>query len=140
MFLSLFSVLTTIIMASNKQKAAVLSGFSLIIISALLNYLLIPIFQLKGAAIATTITAFIGMVILSFCVIKKYNSFVEIGSMLKIIFAAVTAYFSAKHCLFSGLYLVITFMIFFAVYGIILLMLREIKKEDIDIFKNIISS
>ena len=137
-FLSVFVILTTIITASGKPKISMIVALMLVPIDIVLNLTLIPIYELKGAALATTITAFIGLVIAASYVFKRFGTLMSPISFVRISGASLIIYFVAISYSVSGVLLVANYMFLFLVYLGLLWVSKEIKKEDIDVMKDII--
>lgn len=137
-FLSVFVILTTIIIASGKPKVSMIVALMLVPIDIVLNLTLIPIYELKGAALATTITAFIGLVIAASYVFKRFGTLMSPISFIRISGASLIIYFIAISYSFSGVLLVANYMFLFSVYLGLLWVSREINKEDIEVVKNMI--
>ena len=137
-FLSVFVILTTIITASGKPKISMIVALMLVPIDIVLNLTLIPIYELKGAALATTITAFIGLVIAAAYVFQRFGTLMNPISFLRISGASLIIYFVAIVYSISGVLLVANYMFLFLVYLGLLWVSKEIKKEDIDVMKDII--
>jgi len=134
-FLTLFFIFTTIINAigtPNKSMYLVILG---LLISIILNYLLIPIYGLNGAAIATTIT---GLIILFISGIMINNKF-GLGLKAKFILNIILPLFIS--CLIIPIFSFISsneFMIipesflFFGFYFLLLtFVFKEITLDDI---------
>ena len=136
-FLTLFVILTTIITASGKPKVSMTVALILIPIDIVLNLTLIPIYELRGAALATTITAFIGLVIAASYVFMRFGTLMSPISFVRISGASLIIYFVALSYSFSGVLLVANYMFLFLVYFGLLWVFKEIKKEDIDVIKDI---
>jgi len=107
----------------------------LVPIDIVLNLTLIPIYELKGAALATTITAFIGLVIVASYVFKKFRTLMSPISFIRISGASLIIYFVAISYSFSGVLLVANYMFLFLVYLGLLWVLKEINKENIEVVK-----
>jgi len=69
-FVALFYILCIILIAIEKEKYSVTISFSVLIIAWLSNLILIPLFSLSGAALATFVAFFSGSVIAAGLVIK----------------------------------------------------------------------
>jgi O-antigen/teichoic acid export membrane protein len=137
-FLSIFVILTTIITASGKPKVSMIFALILVPIDIVLNLTLIPIYELKGAALATTITAFIGLVIAAAYVFKRFGTLMSPISVVRISGASLIIYFVALSYPFSGVLLVGNYVFLFLVYLGLLWVLRELNKGDIEVVKNMI--
>ncbi len=132
-FLATFSVLNTITIATGNLKIATLSAIAIIPLSAMLNYILIPIFELEGAALATTIATLSGTLFLSVYIIRKYNAFISPSSLIKILAASFLVFLITFYWQFSGIYLILTYLVSFALYFLILFLLKEFSKKDIKV-------
>lgn len=137
-FLSVFVILTTIITASGKPKISMIVALMLVPIDIVLNLTLIPIYELKGAALATTITAFIALVIAAAYVFQRFGTLMNPISFVRISGASLIIYLVAIGYSISGVLLVVNYMFLFLVYLGLLWVSKEIKKEDIDVMKDII--
>ena len=136
--LSVFVILTTIITASGKPKVSMTVALMLVPIDIVLNLTLIPIYELRGAALATTITAFIGLVIAASYVFKRFGTLMSPISFIRISGASLIIYFIAISYSFSGVLLVANYMFLFSVYLGLLWVSRELNKEDIEVVKDMI--
>jgi len=137
-FLSVFVILTTIITASGKPNVSMIVALILVPIDIVLNLTLIPIYELKGAALATTITAFIGLVIAAAYVFQRFGTLMSPISFIRISGASLIIYFVALSYPFSGILLVGNYVFLFLVYLGLLWVLRELNEEDIKVVKNMI--
>jgi stage V sporulation protein B len=138
-FLTIFYVMSFALNGAGKTKLVMnisIVGFA---INAILNYILIKKYSITGSAIATSITSFIIALWILYYLWRDFGALVKIKTFLKIIFAAILMY--AASLLFSkGEAVFIAWsIILFAFYLFILYILREIKKEDIEIIKNILT-
>ena len=138
-FLTVFITLATIITGSGKPKVSMGIALSLVPTGIALNLLLIPKYQLEGAALATTMTAFIGMFIASIYVVRKFRALVNLISFSKICIASLIIYFIAIWYSVSNMQLIGGYILLIFVYIALLWALNEIKKEDVDMIKDMIS-
>ena len=88
-FASLFLITSTIIMAGGKPKIAMGLAFLMIGLDFVLNYVLIPKFGLNGAALATSVTAFIGAFGGLAYVFRRFGRLMNPMSLVKIIGASI---------------------------------------------------
>lgn len=138
-FITLYGVLNTIIMAIGRPKVSMYIAFSLVPIDLILNLTLIPLYQLEGAAIATTVTAVIGVVISAAYIFKKFKTLVSPLSFVRILIGSIFIYFiSAKYTL-TGIFLPFEYIILFLVYLSFLWIVGEIKGKDIETVRGIIT-
>jgi len=138
-FFSVFAVLTTIIIGGGKPKVSMTIALMLIPLDVILNLTLIPAYGLEGAALATTITAFVGVVIASIYVVKRFRALANPISFGKMCIASLAVYFISIVYPISGILLAAEYAFLFFVYFGLLWVLREIKKEDIDMIKGVMT-
>jgi len=110
------------------------------VLNIFLNYFLIKNYALTGAAIATSLSSLAVMIIMLYFIKKYFKVLIDFKSLLKITLASfaicLTSLFFPKA---ENLVFIIWVLILLAIYFILLYILREIKKEDIAIFKKLIS-
>ena len=143
-FFTFFLILTSIINASGKPKVSMFFNFILIPISLSLNFLLIPYLQLKGAAIATTFTAFLAFLFSLIYVAKNFKIsllkiFISLG---KVFLISIFIFFISEEISFVPLILVpVKLIVLFFLSLFLLFLAREIKREeDFERFRSIFHS
>lgn len=138
---AVFAVINTIAMARDGMKGCAAIVLSLIPVDFLLNAYLVPRFGANGAALATSATMLVGVVVSSLYVMKQYKVFIRLIPAIRI--------FSASAVLLSisafvqpdnhwGLFL--KFFLLMIVYFAILRMVGEISQRDLDSIKAAIAS
>jgi stage V sporulation protein B len=138
LFLSMLTILCTVIAASGRPKTAMSFMFIAIPLDILLNLLLIPRYQLLGAAWATTISCFVGMLVGMIYVFKKFRVYLPLLSILKTSFAAMIAYLTVAIFDSKDLFLLLHYLCALAVYVILLLAQNEISREEVSSLKHIL--
>lgn len=96
LFFGLIYILTTIISSSGKPRVSLLVGGATLIASVLLNIFLIPKFGLVGAAAATTIAMFIGVILASSYIYHSFKACFDIKSTISVVVAAASMYLVAS--------------------------------------------
>jgi stage V sporulation protein B len=111
-------------------------------IMILLDVILIQIFTRKlgieGAAVATTCTFVMGMILAAGTIYNRYAVLIKIRPVLNILvasFIACVPFFFLKP---SGVFLLVSFLLTFCAYTGILWVLGELKREDMDLLVNAI--
>lgn len=137
-YLSIFLVLANIIMGSGKPMIVMGISLLLVVIDTGLNILLIPKYELIGAAYATTISGFLGMCIAAFYVILRYKTLVNIKSLCRIFLASVIIYIIALYASVSPQWLPLIYIGLFTLFTGILLLTKELNKEDLAMIKKIL--
>ena len=136
-FLTIFVTLATIITASGKPKVSMGIALSLVPIAVVLNLMLVPEYQLEGAALATTITTFVGMIISGVYVAKRFRALMNPMSFCKICIASLVICFIGMMFDVSGIILIGWYAVLILIYLGLLWIIREIKKEDVEIVKSL---
>jgi stage V sporulation protein B len=130
-FFSLFSILTTIISAAGRPKVCLYFALIVLFLDVWLNYLFIPPYAMKGAALATTISLFLGVIGISLYCVTWFKTFLPWFSLLKILLSGVLIFALAKVFSFNGLLLIPFYLILSLVYILSLFILGELGKEDL---------
>ncbi len=136
-FLTVFITMSMVIVGSGKPTVPMAVGAGLVPLDVLLNVFLIPPLQLEGAALATTITAFIGMIIIVFYVLIKFNTLLKVMSFLRIFIASLVIFFIASWLNVSGILIIVLYICLLVLYVGILYLIRELNREDIKIVKEL---
>jgi stage V sporulation protein B len=136
--IAVFNVLCNMIIGSGKPSLALGIAFPLVLIDIALNIALIPRYGLLGAAIATTVTGFIGMVAAAAYVLWRFKTLVPAKSLLKICVASAVIYAIAINISLSPFLLPLLYIGLFTLYLGLLVVMKELKKEDAETFKRII--
>jgi len=137
-FLTIFYVMSFVMNGAGKVKIPMLLSLLGLLLNAGLNILFIPKFGILGSAMGTTLASFLATLVMLYMVGKHFRVFPKLLSLLKIILA-------------SGILLLLSFLlpknvfslfwgsaILLTVYFGILFSIREIKKEDLMIFRQLI--
>ncbi len=138
--LTCYATLASIIQANNEPNAALLITVCLIPIDLIANLKLIPIYGTKGAAYATTLTAFIGLVIASLFVFARLGKIMDLTSLFKIGAGSCLIYSLAKLYVMAGALLLLNYAVLFLLYFGLLYIAGEITKVDIERVKAIFST
>ena len=112
-----------------REDAVMISTFVGAIVDLILNAIAIPILGASGAAIGTLVAEFV-VLIVQLIYLRKDVAFLYNGqSYLKLLIALIAAFIAgcAVKLLISGIFikLVISVMLFFGVYALILYILKE---------------
>jgi stage V sporulation protein B len=137
-FLTVFYVMSFALNGAGKTKIVMQISIVGLVMNTLLNYFLIKRYNIVGSAIATSITSFALMVWMLVYLWKEFNVSIKLKSFFKVVLAGVLIYIFSL--LFSKGEVAFIFwsIILFVLYILILWMLREIKKEDLILFRDMI--
>jgi stage V sporulation protein B len=137
-FLAVFYVMSFALIGAGKTKIVMyisLVGFAL---NAVLNYILIKNYSIVGSAIATSITSFVITVWILYYLWKNFGKLVEIKTIFKTIIAAFIMYIASLFFSQGKIEFIFWSIILFAFYLLLLVIFREIEKEDLGIVKRLI--
>ncbi len=138
-FLTIFFILATVLMGAGNPKLPMMVVILLVFIDFILNLVLIPQYSLAGAAIATTLTSIIGAIILSSAVVIRFGMFTSLKSLMKILLASLVVYVIASLIPTINKFLLpAEYALLAMVYLGVLLLLKEVTKEDIRRIKSLI--
>lgn len=138
-FLCLFILLTTVITASGRPKVSLMIASVLLIVSVVSNTILVPVYGLSGASIATTITGITGILIAGVYVYRRFHILTSPYSLVRIVSASLVVYLIARIFPVSGMFLVGYYIGLFFLYFALLFMFGEVKRKDIQLIKDTIS-
>jgi len=134
---ALLTVIISIMQSLNRAGLVVTVGIALIILNAYLNLLLIPYYSIEGAALATTISVFVGLFFFLFWIQTKYQAGLPSKSFLRIAAAGLIIYLLSPFFPVTGFWLIFSYLALMAVYLGILLLLKEIKISE---FRNMLQA
>jgi stage V sporulation protein B len=137
-FFTILSILTTIITASGRPRVSMLIVLVLVPLSIVFNMFLIPIYQLEGAALATTVTSLFGVCFAAGYVFKRFKTLINAKSFVNICVASIVIYAIAFRLSLPLFFLPFLYVLLFALYFGILFLMKELNEEDLKTFKGII--
>lgn len=137
-FLTIFLTLTSAVSGSGTPKVETMITVSAIPLIILLNIILIPFFGAIGAAISMLITSIIMVIVAWAYVFKKFKATIPSLSLFRMMTGTVVIFLLTLLWNFKGLMLVVGYGLLFLVYGSLLILLGEIKKEDYRLVRRIL--
>ena len=137
-FFSLFFILTTIVSAAGKPKVCLYFALIVLFLDIWLNYLFIPRYEMKGAALATTISLCVGVLGISLYCRKGFKTFLPCLSILKILLSGILIFVVAKLFSINGFLIILFYITLFLIYVLSLFIMGELRKEDFLYFKSAI--
>jgi stage V sporulation protein B len=137
-FLSFFNILAHIMMGSSKPKITVIIAVLTFGTAIILNLYLIPLYSIKGAAIATTIASFLGLCIIAIQVYRFHHALMKMITFVKVILCSLIIGMIAFYVPFSGIMLLVQYSLLLLFYTALLWILKEINKKDIETIFHII--
>jgi stage V sporulation protein B len=130
LFFSTFTLLVTVINASGRPFISMVFGLAVIPLNILLNIVLIPAYQLTGAAFATVLSILLGLVGAAIYVYAKFGVLFDFTSFLKILCSSVVIFAIATIFPMSGIALLAEYLVLFAIYLFMMYLLKSAITED----------
>lgn len=137
-FLTVFFVLAHVVMGSGRPSVVMAIGVPMVAVDIVLNMVLVPRYGLPGAAWATTITCFFGMIAGAAYVLRRFEALVSIRSFVKIWLASLAVYGVATQVSLSPYLLPLVYAGLFVMYLVLLLLMREFSRTDLDTLRRVI--
>lgn len=129
-FYSIYIVLVTVMLAENRPLLAFGLGISLLPVALVANWRLISLWGVMGAALASALTTFLGLLLSGIYAIRRFGMPLPLKSLLKIVLASVVVYLLAGRYSVSGVLVFLNYAFLFSVYIFLLYLVREISLED----------
>jgi O-antigen/teichoic acid export membrane protein len=137
-FLAIFTVLTSILNGASKPHLSMIISLVGIILIFLFGIYLIPIFGLVGAALATTLGSIIVTTISCILIYKNFNTLLSLSSFFKILLSSIAIYLLSFLIKLPIFFLPLKYILLLGIYGILLVLLKEINKLDVSLFNSLI--
>lgn len=135
LFLSMFTIASTVITASGKPKVAMAFMLLVIPLDVLMNGILIPYYHLIGAALATTVSCFVGMAIALLYLAKEFDIHLDILSGVRIGCAGMVSYLIVDNISCGSSFLALKYLTALGVYIGLLIIQKEIRKGELRTLK-----
>ncbi len=129
-FYSIYMVLVTVMLAENRPLLAFGLSISLLPLALVANWRLIPLLGVMGAALASALTTFLGLLLSATYTVRRFGIAIPAKSLLKIVLASVAVYLLASQYSASGVLVCLNCACLFSVYIFLLHLLGEISPED----------
>ncbi len=142
-FLTIYYVFCFVMSGAGKVKKPMLMSLMGLALNAILNYILIKRYGITGSAIATSITSAIITLFMLRHIRLDFGVQIHLKNFIKISVAGIIMYIAASFLnrILSrvDLIFILWSIILFALYLLALLILGEIKKEDLVFLKKMVS-
>lgn len=137
-FYALFLMLSTVITGSGKPKISLALAVIMLVVSFVANIVLVPLYSLEGAALASSLAMFAGFLLAGAWVLKKFRTLTSIKSITRILAAGIVTLVISIFFPLTGLLLVLKIILLFGIYALILFVSRELTKTDFQVIKDMI--
>ncbi len=131
-FLTVFYILAFVLNGAGKNKLPMWIALVGMIVNSGLNYVLINKLGVLGAALATSLTSLLIMVLAVVLTEKYVASFLNVISLLKYALATVVISLIAYHLPQGKIIFIFEFAVLLAIYFAILRILGEVTDEDLN--------
>jgi len=138
-FLTIFYVMSFVMNGAGKTKIPMLISIIGLVLNSILNYFFILKYGIVGSAWATTLSSFLAMLLMVYFLHKEFSVVISMKTLIRVILASGGLYFASHWFPAQGYGFIFWSLILFVLYLIFLFILREIKKEDLSLLKEIIS-
>ena len=137
-FLTIFYVMAFALNGAGRVKAPMTIAFVGLTTNIVLSYFLIHKYGLSGAAMATSITSFVAMLLVLAYSYKYFGYLFELSSFVKIILASTLMYFLSTFFAGGHYIFILWSAILFALYILILFILREFGQRELEIARQLL--
>ena len=128
---SLFYLTSMIISGTGNAKGITKVTFIVLIVNVILNFILIYFYGAVGAAIGALVAFTIGFLINGGYIYGKYGNFVSFGLIFKLFLISVIVSVVSIYVSYEGIYVALEYFLGLVLYGILLVVFREVKTLDI---------
>jgi len=135
-FLVFFIISGTILTAIGKQRIPMMIGLLLVPVICILNYVMVQLWDMEGAACATTIACFTGTLMGLFYVKRIFGVLMSSKSFARIIVSVLPASILGYAFPLEGLLIVPWAVFLLFTYAGMLILTREVEKYDLSILKS----
>jgi stage V sporulation protein B len=137
-FLTIFYVMAFALNGAGRVKAPMYIAFAGLATNIILSYFFIHQYGLTGAAVATSITSFVAMVLVLAYSYNFFGYLFKLSSFVKILFASVIMYFASTFFPEGKYIFLLWSAILFAIYIFLLYIFREFGASDFEIVKQLL--
>lgn len=130
-FVTLFSVLTTILSGAGRPGFSALLAAAGLVLTTGLCVLLVPRAGLQGAALATTVGSAVAAGAAALAIYRQFGVLVSVQSVLRIAVAALSAYLLARIVPVAPALLPVWYVVLLTLYVLILAGIGEFRREDL---------
>ncbi len=136
--IGLVSIMAHIMIGIGKESIMAAMAVSSIVLDAGLNLLLIPGFGLLGAALATSLSAVVLLLVCGGYVVKKIGLDFSLLSLFRLTGLSIVLFFSPRIPGLAEIPLLVQYVVLYAGFAIALIIVREIGPNDWVIAKRLI--
>lgn len=138
-FLTIFYVMAFALNGAGKVKAPMLISFAGLATNIVLSYFFIHQHGLTGAAVATSITSFVAMLLVLAYSYNFFGYLFKFSSFVKIIIASAIMYFASTFFPGGHYAFILWSATLFAIYILILFALKEFGASDLEVVKQLLA-
>lgn len=139
-FVGLASIMAHLMIAIGSERLMAFISVIAIVLDVVLNSSLIPRFGLNGAAMATSLSAFVLLLASGWCVIKRIGIDITPLTLCRLAILSIILYLAPHISVFEKLPLLVNYVILYAGFALGLILTREIGPNDWIVIKRLIGS
>ncbi|MBS3126569.1 flippase [Candidatus Woesearchaeota archaeon] len=137
MIMVFVTTLSSIVTGSGKPHIEMIFMFIIAGTVILLNFILIPLLGMIGAALSSLIASLFALIIAAAYIYKKWHALISFLSFFRIAFCSVILFFVASLWHFSGILIFVNYAILLLLYVLLLMLFGELRKEDVSLVQKI---
>jgi len=135
--LSAFYLLAMIAAGANKARVPLIISWLMLPISIVLGIFLIPRYQLEGAAVTTIISSTAGTIVLGGYMMKRFKLSFPLSTLFNGIIATCLMVLPTYFINIRPLLTPVVYAVLFSLYFFVLVILKEVKKDDLAHLKSL---
>ncbi len=134
-FFTMMAIINTIMIANNQMRASLVLILGLLILDCILNRILVPHYQLYGAAIATATVGLLGTILGGLYVFKEFKSLIISFSLVRLTAITLFVFFIANLMNQIHIDVILKSVLLGSIFLFLLWLTREITSVDLRRFK-----
>ncbi len=138
-FLTIFYVMSFVLNGAGKTKIPMWISIFGVIINTALNYFFIKSYGIAGSAVATTIASFVVMLAILYFIKRDFGVLIHLKSIIKMLIAGTIMFFAANFFSQGTFIFLIWSFILIVLYLAVLILLKEVTKDDLKYLSSLIS-
>ena len=139
-FVGLISIIAYIMIAIGRERLMAFMSLCTIVLDVILNIFLVPRFGLIGAAVATSLSALILLLVSGWYVINRIGIDITPMTFCRIVILSFILYYITKISIFDNMPLFIEYAILYVGFALALIITREIDSDDWLVIKRLVQS
>jgi len=136
---SVFSLMATVINGCGNPRVATFLSIIILMIDYFLNIIMVPKWGMNGAALSTSTSSGVGLLVGAIYIYKKHHQLMSSKSFVNITISSIMVLFMIISLNFQGFKLILSYIIVSIIYFLSLFLLGEISTLDLYRLKSLLS-